>query len=70
MQSSEVWVDLHSYRNHVVPDEVWTLENFFNELEGVSKDDILSISQKYFQPNVWFLSICGDVDLGAIKLDY
>lgn len=70
MQTSGSWVDMHSYRELITPDQKWTLSNYVEEVSNVSLDDLKRIGRKYFVPGQWFLGMCGDVVEDDIKVNY
>jgi len=70
MQSSESWVAFH------VPEIIFNSENpldlsdWLNEIEKVKLEDVILVSEKYFNSENWYLSLCGDVkesDFSFIK---
>lgn len=70
MQTSGSWVSFHL--NDIVfnPDDPRDLSDWLNRVENIKLNEIINVSEKYFNPGMWNLSLCGDIGINEVTVDY
>lgn len=60
-QTSDNWVDFHSYDALFEPDDMETPEDFINEMGSLTLDDIGHAIDKFLRPEEFYTAICGNL---------
>ena len=68
MQTSESWVNFHSFGELLKPDSYLTLDRYLERISAIQESEIREVAKKYFKNDAWFLSICGDVKESEVKV--
>jgi predicted Zn-dependent peptidase len=72
MQTSASWVQPHSTRYALYPDNTTTIEDDLEETKAVTTVDLQRVAQKYLTKDNWYLSAVGNItkeDLIGLELD-
>ena len=70
MQTSDSWVRFHGLRELLGGGKIWTLTDYSSEIRAVTPEATREVARKYFGPDKWYLSICGDVEESEIKIQW
>ncbi len=70
MQTSGSWVSFHLPELLFNPGNPSNLSDWMNKIEKIVLSDVKKVCAKYFLPGKWFLSMCGDIKEGEVRVDF
>ncbi len=61
MQTSASWIRRHGFGELVAPDEYLQLDEWLRAVESTTRQDLIETAQMFFQPDTWYLALCGNI---------
>jgi len=69
-QTSAYWATFHLSEALFNPEKPEDLSDWMNKVEKIDLTDVISVSEKYFKPENWYLSLCGDMSKEDFQVNY
>jgi len=63
LQTSKSWVDNHDVEALLSPESLHTVEDYVQNINSLSVNDISFVANKYLEPKYFYTAICGDIDI-------
>ena len=66
MQTVQAWVDFQFYKELLIKDNNYYYNDFLNDINNITKEDIDKVSRKYLTKENMYLWVVGDIDIGML----
>jgi len=70
MQTSSSWVDFHTLGELISPDSYLKLDDYVNKIKQIGNSEIITVANKYFKEDEWFLAAAGSIEESDIDINF